>query len=100
MKKIITILLFSFLISCSGSTKSDCNYITDYYPKIYKAEIQYQLQNYQKAFKLYQEAFNSCKPKNTPVYYEMHKYAELAAILGKEKLALDYIEKNLKMGKF
>lgn len=98
MKKILTLLLFSFLISCSENKKLDCNYITDYYPIIYKAEVQYQLQNYQKAFKLYQEAFSSCKPKNTPIYYEMKKYAELATILGKEKLALDYIEKNLKSG--
>lgn len=41
MKHSITLLLFSVFIACSEDKKADCNYITDYYPKIYEAELNY-----------------------------------------------------------
>lgn len=98
MKKIFTILLFFCLISCAADKKTNCNYITDYYPKIYDAELQYQLENYDAAFNLYQEAFSSCSAKNTPIYNELAKYAEVCARLGKNELALQSIEKLVKNG--
>jgi len=97
MKKISAILPFSSLIACSEN-KTTCNYITDYYPVVYEAEIQYHQKNYQKAFELYQAAFKSCEPKNTILHNELDKYSELAAILGKEELALELITRRIEQG--
>ena len=76
----------------------NCNYIEDYYPLIYTAEVEYYLRNYQRAFDLYRKAFKACEPKNTPLNYEMSKFAELATRLGKSELALDLIERTLRNG--
>ena len=97
MKQIITLLLISGLVGCSEST-TDCNYITDYYPKIYEAELHYYQKDYQRAFEIYTTAFNSCEPKNTPVHNEINKYSEICAILGKDELALKFIKKRIDQG--
>ena len=98
MKIIFSILSLLLFISCSKNQKTDCNYIKDYYPKIYEAELNYNEKNYQKAFELYSEAFISCEPKNTVGTYEMDKFAEVSAILGKEEIALNFIQKNIEQG--
>ena len=98
MKIIFSILSLLLFISCSKNQKTDCNYIKDYYPKIYEAELNYNEKNYQKAFELYSEAFISCELKNTVGKYEMDKFAEVSAILGKEKIALNFIQKNIEQG--
>lgn len=91
-------LTFILIISCSQRNKPACNYITDYYQTIYQAELAYELKNYEKAYKLYQSAFNSCTPINTSTYNEIGKYAEVCSILGHDKQALDFIELGLKNG--
>lgn len=82
----------------SVDTQDNCNYIEAYYPFIYLAEIEYYSGNHQEAFDLYSKAFESCPPKNSVYHYEINKFAELATVLGKQDLALDYIEKGLREG--
>lgn len=96
--KYILILVIITLSCCAKEQGSQCNYITDYYQKIYKADIQYRTENYEKAFELYEEAFNCCEPIETSTYNEIGNFAETCAILGKHNLAIDFIKKNIKKG--
>ena len=97
--KHITITIVALLISCLNNDKvSGQNYIEDYYQTIYQAEMAYSTEDYQKAFELYQAAFESCEPVNTPMYYEISKFAETCAILGKTELAVDFLKKDFATG--
>lgn len=98
MSRTFTYIAFLILLSCSDNKTANCNYITDYYPKIYEAQLNYNQKKYKKAFNLYSEAFESCEPRNTVGRYEMNRYAEISVILEKEKLALDFIEKSIEQG--
>lgn len=94
MKLFTTIFLLIF-VSCTKEKKSDCNYITDYYQTIYKADYAFQIKNYEKAFELYQMAFHSCEPITTPTYNEIEKFAETTALLKKFDLTLVYAKKSI-----
>jgi hypothetical protein len=96
--RLVLPLIFILTISCLQKNKPVCNYITDYYQTIYQAELEYELKNYDKALELYQSAFNTCTPINTPTYNEIGKYVEICLILGHDKQALDFIELELKNG--
>jgi hypothetical protein len=77
---------------------SKCNYITDYYQLIYKADIEFETNNFQKAFDYYQKAFNTCTPKNSIGYHEIIKFAEVCVVLKKNKLAIVYLELAINNG--
>ncbi len=96
--KYITILLLLIFTSCHKEKKTECDYIKNYYPKVYKADLEYQMENYQKAFEYYQDAFNNCSPLNTPLYYEIRKFAKTSAILGKNEIAIEFIKKDINNG--
>ena len=96
--RIVLTLTLILAISCSQKSKPVCNYITDYYQTIYQAELAYELKKYDRAFELYQSAFNTCSPINTYTYNEIEKYIESCLMLGNDKQALDFIEVNLKYG--
>ena len=97
--KYIAIVLILVLSSCKKQEEcSGCNYITDYYQIIYKADVEYMTENYEKAFELYQKAFNSCAVINTPTYNELSNFAETCAILGENDLAIKFIKKRIKNG--
>ena len=98
MMKYISIFLVIILSSCAKEQKLECNYITDYYQKIYKADIEYRTENYEKAFELYEDAFNSCEPIETSTYNEIGNFAETCAILGEYDLAIEFIKKNIERG--
>lgn len=94
-------ILFFLLIvttSCQNEKKLECDYITNYYQKIYKADLQYELGNYEKAFRIYHDAFNSCEPINTKTYNEIGNFAETCAILGKDDLAIEFIYRQIENG--
>lgn len=93
-----TILLFSILISCSKKEKAECNYITDYYPNTANAEVEYHLGNYEKAFDYYQKAFENCDAIKLGTHHDTDKFAKICAELGKNDLAIDYIEKTISKG--
>lgn len=96
--RILILILIVGIISCSKKEVQECNYIENYYQTIYEAEYQYQLQNFEKAFDLYTIAFAKCSPINTLVYNEIGKFTEVAAILGHNNMALDFIEMELRGG--
>jgi len=96
--KYILVLLFIAITSFQKDNKSECDYIANYYQKIYKADIEYQTENYEKAFELYQDAFNSCEPIDIPGINEFNNFAELCAILDKNDLSLEFIKKYISRG--
>lgn len=96
--RIVLPLTLIIIISCSEKTKPVCNYITDYYQTIYQAELAYELKKYDRAYELYQSAFNTCTPINTYTYNEIGKYVEVCVALGYDEQALNFIELNLKNG--
>ncbi len=96
--RLAVLILLSVIISCSLDKKSECNYITDYYQTIYKADYEFETGNYQKAFNLYQTAFNSCEPITTLGYNEIEKFAETTAILKKYDLTYAFIKKSILKG--
>jgi hypothetical protein len=97
MKYFLALVLLT-VMSCATEDKRDCNYITDYYPHIYKADYAYQTENYEEAFDHYQTAFKACEPITMLGYYEKEKFAETAAVLKKYEVALEYAEKAVLRG--
>ncbi|MFD2588766.1 hypothetical protein ACFSQJ_17705 [Croceitalea marina] len=97
MKK-LTILLAIIILSCQTEKKTECNYITDYYQTVYKADWEFETKNYQKAFNLYNEAFKSCEAINTTNYNEIGKYTETTAILKKFGITYEYAKKQILNG--
>jgi len=96
--RVLSTLLILILFGCSSEKKSDCNYITDYYQTIYKADYEFDTENYKKAFELYQNAFNSCEAKNTLTFNEIGKFAESSAILEKYEVTYEYAKKQILNG--
>lgn len=94
--KLLPFLLL--IIGCQTDKKSSCNYITDYYQTIYKADYEFQNENYEKAFELYQEAFNSCEALNSLSYNEIDRFAETSAILNKYSITYEYTKKQIQHG--
>jgi tetratricopeptide (TPR) repeat protein len=92
------ILLSALVFGCQTDKKTDCNYITDYYPHTAKAEIELYLGNYEMAFEYYQNAFESCNAIKIATHHDTDNFAKICAELGKEDLALDYIEKTIRKG--
>lgn len=98
MKTAINIVAFFLLLSCQQTEKTSCNYITDYYPYTYQAEIEYNLGNYEKSFKLYEKALKYCDAVGVGTHQDARVFARVCAKLGKEDLALEYIEKRISNG--
>lgn len=93
-----SIFIAIIILSCKTDRKTECNYITDYYQTIYKADWEFETKNYQKAFDLYSEAFKSCEALNTVNYNEIGKYTETSAILRKFDITYDYLKKQILKG--
>lgn len=94
----ISILALILIFSCHTAKESECNYITDYYQKVYKADWEFETKNYKKVFELYKVAFKSCEAKNTSTYNEIEKFTETSAILGKYDLTYEYAIKAILNG--
>lgn len=97
MKYLLALALLT-LMSCATEDQKDCNYITDYYQHIYKADYAFQTEDYEEAFDHYQTAFKACEPISTLYYYEKQRFAETAAVLKEYDLALEYAEKAVLTG--
>ncbi|PTX43474.1 hypothetical protein C8P64_2002 [Christiangramia gaetbulicola] len=89
MNKQFLYLIVFLLISCSG--KEECSYVDDYYQLVYEAEKAYYQEDYQMVFDKMSKATSNCELINQPMIYEMVKYAESAAIIGKEDKALELL---------
>lgn len=84
------------IVSCQK--KNECNYIENYYQKVYLAEEAYYKEDYQKVFEQMSEAEKSCEVLNQRGIYEMLKYAESSARIGKKDKALQLIRQLLLNG--
>ena len=98
LMKTILLLLPMIFFGCATEKKSDCNYIENYYQTVYEADLEFETGNYEKAFSLYEDAFNSCEAKNTSTYYELGKYTESSAILGKFDVTYKSAKKEIQQG--
>lgn len=98
LMKTILLLLPMIFFGCATEKKSDCNYIENYYQTVYEADLEFETGNYEKAFSLYEDAFNSCEAKNTSTYYELGKYTESSAILGKFDVTYESAKKEIQHG--
>lgn len=98
MKAAINFIIFLLFLSCQQTEKTSCNYITDYYPYNYQAEIEYYLGNYEKSFELYKKALKYCEAVGVGTHQDARIFARVCAKLGKEDLALEYIEKRISNG--
>ena len=94
----ISFLVLILTFSCQTDKKRECNYITDYYQTVYKADLEFETKNYKKAFELYQDAFKSCEAKNTSTYNEIGKFTESSAILEKFDITYEYAKKQILNG--
>ncbi|MDC6388061.1 tetratricopeptide repeat protein [Maribacter sp. PR1] len=98
MKISIKVLTLFLLFSCQQTEKTDCNYITDYFPHTTKAEIEFYSGNYETSFQDFQKAFLSCQSLAIGNHNDIGLFAKVCAELGKEDLALDFIEKRIAVG--
>lgn len=89
MKKTIQILTLLSIISCQK--KNECNYIENYYQTVYIAEEAYYKGDYQKVFQQMSKAEKNCELLNQRGIYEILKYAESSARIGKNEKALELI---------
>ena len=94
----LTILFAIIIVSCQTEKKTECNYVTDYYQTVYKADWEFETKNYQKAFDLYYDAFKSCEAVNTANYNEIWKFTETSAILKRFDITYDYAKKLILNG--
>lgn len=100
LKTIFVSFFFLLLLTgCQKDQENDCDYIKDYYPKIYQADYAFDTKNYQKAYQLYQEAFSHCKPLSTPDYDEIGKFTKASAAVKDYKTTLKYAKLLISMGK-
>src|SRR5690606_5321801 len=61
-------------------------------------DYKFETGNYKKAFQLYENAFNSCKPITTLGYNEIANFAETTAILKKYDLTFEFVTKLILEG--
>ena len=97
MKK-VTVIILAIFFSCSKNGKTDCNYITDYYPHTAKAELEFYQGHYQNALEHYEEALRNCEAIRIDGHNDTDKLAKIYAELGKDDLALDYVVKTIEKG--
>lgn len=94
----ISILVLILFCCCKPVKEKECNYVTDYYQIVYKADLEFETENYEKAFDFYQDAFNSCQAKNTSTYNELANFTESSAILEKFDITYEYAKKQIQNG--
>jgi hypothetical protein len=82
----------------SFTRKNENSYINNYYQHVYLAEEAYYKKDYQKVFYEMTKASEKCEVLNQRGIYEMQKYAESAARIGKTKKALELIQNLILVG--
>ncbi|MQP53737.1 MULTISPECIES: hypothetical protein [unclassified Flavobacterium] len=94
----ISVLILIVIVSCKTIKITECNYIEDYYQTMYKADLEYETGNYEKAFDLYLITFKKCEAKNTFTFNEISKFTESTAILKKFDITYEYAKKQILNG--
>ncbi len=80
--KIFLVFLLIFNVNktiLNAQNTANCNYITDYYPDMYKAFYAYKVEkDIDKAYKMLTKLKNKCELIRTPAYNEIELYLRLA----------------------
>lgn len=101
------ILLFSALVlfmkialcqSNITSEEKECNFIVDYYPMVYKAQLKYLEKDLDSAFYYLDKAKNKCGLLNTPDIVERMIYAEMNVERQDYKNALESLKEIVLVG--
>ncbi len=97
MRKIVLVFLIS--VNVFAQTEDcKCDYIKDYYQLVYRAEISYMQNDFDKAYELLKQAEQNCELLNQHGVYEINILAELSLKKGLEEDVLFYVEKLLNIG--
>lgn len=97
MNRLVFFLLL-VIFSCQDKEKEPCNYITDYYQKIYQAEMAYLKEDYQNAYYLIKKAEQNCALLNQQAIFEPRMMAEICIRLDKKEEAFTYLYMLLELG--
>lgn len=97
--RILSTFLILILVGCAKEHKTNCNYINDYYPQTAKAKVEFYLGSYEKAFDYYQKAFEHCDAIAIGTHHDTFRFSIVCAELGKNELAIDFMEKTLRKGR-
>src|SRR5690606_11155475 len=76
----------------------ECNYINDYYPLIYKAQLKYLQEDLDSAFHYITKAKEKCELLNTPDILERVMYAEILIDRKDYNDALESLEELIRVG--
>jgi len=76
----------------------ECNYINDYYPLIYKAQLKYLQEDLDSAFQYISKAKEKCELLNTPDILERVMYAEILIDRKNYNDALESLEELIRVG--
>lgn len=92
--------LFIFLglglnIRCNNKLK---NYIDDYYPLVYRGDLEFFKEHYEESYRYLKEAADMLEPTNFEPYRELEKLANLAARLEDTEASIDYIQQLIARG--
>lgn len=82
----------------SCQKKEECNYVENYYQPVYLAEEAYYKKDYNKVFELMSNVENKCELINQSMIYEIEKYAESSARIGKNEKTFELIRKLILKG--
>lgn len=94
-------VVFTNFVCCQShilSESNECNYITDYYPLIYKAQIKYLENDLDSALYYLNRAKNKCELLNTRDILERVIYAEIQVKKHNYSLAFESLEELLLTG--
>ncbi|WP_299097890.1 hypothetical protein [uncultured Winogradskyella sp.] len=95
-KIIIGTLLVFLMLSCQK--KEAYNYIKNYYQDVYLAEEAYYKKDYKKVVEIMSTVENKCELINQSMIYEIEKYAESTAHIGKNEKTFELIRKLILKG--
>ncbi len=91
---LITTLFFAKV----NAQQSKCNYIEDYYPVVYKAQIEYLKGNFEKSYHLFDSVRSKCELLNNQDIIERIVFAELSGRKGLYDQAFHYLQLAIKDG--
>lgn len=96
MNRVLIAVIILFITSCNE--KPPCDYIENYYQEVYRAELAYWEQDYQKAYDIFKKVEARCGLLNQTLTREPEMMAKLSIKVGEPQKAFPYMERMLKEG--
>lgn len=82
-------------IRCTSEPK---NYIEDYFPLVYRGDLDFFKEHYAESYRTLKEAADMLEPTNFEPFRELEKLANLAAKLGEPEASIQYIQQLIERG--